>query len=294
MDEPSIRDLVAAVAERADSDDPLVLLETAVAVAGETSAAADDLIEHYVGAARAAKVSWTLIGERLGVSKQAARQRFADRLRVDDAIADAAETIAMAPRLAACLQVARAAAEADDSVAGTQHLLLGLLHSGVAANVLDRLGVARDDVRAANARLFEPAMIADADGGERRVVGDAEAERALTAARRLAARRGHSEFRSEHLLYCLATDPGSAARRVLDDLGVETSHLKKELGEWVRPVQRRHRRVSKSRSSHRSCSFCGCKDLGPLVSGHGAWICGNCAQAALDILRAEPRGSRGG
>jgi hypothetical protein len=37
---------------------------------------ADGLIEHYVGAARAAGLSWTLIGERLGVSKQAARQKF--------------------------------------------------------------------------------------------------------------------------------------------------------------------------------------------------------------------------
>jgi hypothetical protein len=58
----------------------------------------------------------------------------------------------VAPRLSACLQAAQAAADTDDSVPGTQHLLLGLLHVGGAANILDRLGVTRDKVREANNR----------------------------------------------------------------------------------------------------------------------------------------------
>jgi ATP-dependent Clp protease ATP-binding subunit ClpA len=294
MDEMNVRALVEIVRERAPGDDPLVLLEAAIVVAGEVSGAADDMIEHYVGAARAASVSWTLIGERLGVSKQAARQKFAHRLEVGDVIGDAAETMVMAPRLSACLQAAQAAADADDSVPGTQHLLLGLLHAGGAASVLDRLGVNRDKVRAANARLFEPAMIAGEDGHERRVVGDGEAEQALTGARRLAARRGQSQFRTEHLLFCIALDPGSAARRVLGDLGVEPARIKKELEEWIAPVQRRHRRIGKAKGTGRACSFCGCKDLGPLVAGPGVWICGSCAHTAIEILRAEPRGLRAG
>jgi len=294
MDEMNMRVLVEIVQERASGDDPLVLLESAIAVAGEASGAADDLIEHYVGAARAANVSWTLIGERLGVSKQAARQKFVHRLQVSDVIGDAAETMVMAPRLSACLQAAQAAADADDSVPGTQHLLLGLLHAGAAASVLDRLGVTRDKVRAANARLFEPAMIAGENGQGRRVVGDGEAEQAVTGARRLAARRGQSQFRTEHLLFCIALDPGSAARRVLSDLDADPARIKKELGEWIAPVQRRHRRIGKARGTSRACSFCGCKDLGPLVAGPGVWICGSCAQTAIEILRAEPRGLRAG
>jgi ATP-dependent Clp protease ATP-binding subunit ClpA len=294
MDEMNVRALVEIVQERAPGDDPLVLLEAAIVVAGEVSGAADDMIEHYVGAARAANVSWTLIGERLGVSKQAARQKFAHRLEVSDVIGDAAETMVMAPRLSACLQAAQAAADADDSVPGTQHLLLGLLHAGGAASVLDRLGVTRDKVRAANARLFEPAMIAGEDGHERRVVGDGEAEQALIDAGRLAARRGQSQFRTEHLLFCIALDPGSAARRVLGDLGVEPARIKKELEEWIAPVQRRHRRIGKAKGTGRACSFCGCKDLGPLVAGPGVWICGSCAHTAIEILRAEPRGLRAG
>jgi ATP-dependent Clp protease ATP-binding subunit ClpA len=294
MSEASVRGLVETVRERAGSDEPLVLLETAVVAAGETNQAADGLVEHYVGAARAAGLSWTLIGERLGVSKQAARQKYAHRLEVSDLVGDAAESIVMAPRLAACLQTAQVAAYADDSVAGTQHLLLGLLHVGGAANILDQLGVGRDQVREANARLFEPAFIAGGDGRERRVVGDGEAEQAVTTARRLAARRGQSQFRTEHLLFCLAIDPGSSARRVLNDLGVDVARVKKELEKWIAPVQRRHRRIGKSKGTGRACSFCGCEDLGPLVAGPGVWICGSCVQTSLEILRGEPRGLRTG
>jgi ATP-dependent Clp protease ATP-binding subunit ClpA len=286
----NVRDLIEAVRERAAGDDPLVLLQAAVLVAGEASGAADELIEHYVGAARAAEVSWTLIGERLGVSKQAARQKFAHRLGVSDVIGDAAESMVMAPRLSACLQAAQAAADADDSVPSTQHLLLGLLHTGAAAAVLDRLGVTREKVHEAGTRLFEPTLLAGPGGEQHRVVGDGEAEQAVTGARRLAARRGQSQFRTEHLLFCIALDPGSSARRVLNDLGVDPAQVKKELQEWVGPVQRRHRRIGKGKDTGRACSFCGCKDLGPLVAGPGVWICGSCALTALEILRAEPRG----
>ena len=293
MDEVSGRTLIDAVRERAAGDDPLALLETAVLVGGETSGAADDLIEHYVGAARSAGVSWTLIGERLGVSRQAARQRFA-HVEVSDVIGDVADAVVMAPRLSACLQAAQAAADADESVPGTQHLLLGLLHAGGAATVLDRLGVTRDKVREASTRLFEAAMMPGGDGTERRVVGDGDAAQAVTGARRLAARQGQSQVRTEHLLFCVALDPGSSARRILNDLGVEPTRVKKELEEWVAPVQRRHRRAGKGKTAGRACSFCGCQDLGPLVAGPGVWICGSCAQTALEILRAEPRGLRAG
>jgi len=293
MGEVNVRELIDAVQQRAGNDDPLALLETAITVAGETNGAADAVIEHYIGAARAANVSWTLIGDKLGVSKQAARQKFAHRLDVSDAIGEAADTMVMAPRLSACLQAAQAAADADDSVPGTHHLLLGLLHTGGAAGVLDRLGITRDRVRQAGARLFEPAVIADDNGHERRVVGDGEADQAVTSARRLAARRGQSQVRTEHLLFCLATDHGSAARRVLSDLDIDTARVKKELEEWIAPVQRRHRRIGRAKTTGRACSFCSCADR-PLIAGPGVWICGNCAHTALDILRTEPRGIRTG
>jgi ATP-dependent Clp protease ATP-binding subunit ClpA len=265
MAEVTARNLAEAVRERAAGDDPLVLLQAAVVVADEASGAADELIEQYVGAARTAGVSWTLIGEQLGVSKQAARQKFAHRLGVSDLIGDTAESMVMAPRLSACLQAAQAAADADDSVPGTQHLLLGLLHTGAAAAVLDRLGVTREKVHEAGTRLFEPTLLAGPGGEQRRVVGDGEADQAVTGARRLAARRGQSQFRTEHLLFCIALDPGSSARRVLNDLGVDPAQVKKELQGQLAPVQRR--RIGRSTGTGRACPVCGCADPSAVSTG---------------------------
>jgi ATP-dependent Clp protease ATP-binding subunit ClpA len=279
----STRALIETVQRRAETSDPLALLEAAVAIAAEAGEAADAMVDHYVGAARAAGLSWTVIGDRLGISKQAARQRFSPRLEVSGGTTT--EPATLAPRLVACLQAAQAAADAEDSVPGTQHLLLGLLHVGIAANVLDRLGVTRDKVRQAGARLFEPT------GGDDipRVVGDGEAGAVITRARRFAAQRGQNLAGTEHVLFMLATDPGSSARRVLNDLGVDPARVKKELDDSIAPPPRpaRRRRAGKVDPAVRTCSFCGCTDPHrQMVNGPGVRICGECVALATDIIQA--------
>ena len=274
--------LIDAVADRAESPDPLVLLQTAVTFTGLANTATDAMVDHYVARGRAAGLSWTVIGERLGVSKQAARQRFSPRLDVSGG--PATEPAVLAPRLAACLAVAQAAADQDDSVPGTQHLLLGLLHAGVAANILDRIGVTRERVREASARLFEPA---GGDDGVR-AVGDGDAEATVASARRFAANRGQNLAGTEHLLFLLALDPGSSARRVLNDLGVDPARIKKELNDVIPPPPRPGRRGRKpGKWGHQSgaCSFCGCTDPHrPMVNGPGVRICGECVALATDII----------
>lgn len=167
---------------------------------------------------------------------------------------------------------------------GTQHLLLGLLHVGVAANILDKLGVTRDAVREACTRLLAPA------GGDAvpRVVGDGEAETAVQAARRFATSRGQNLARTEHLLFTLALDPGSSARRVLDDLGVDPARVKKWLADLIPPPPRpgrRGRRTGKIDAQGRACSFCGCADADrPMVNGPGVRICAECVALAGEIV----------
>jgi ATP-dependent Clp protease ATP-binding subunit ClpA len=295
---PDPGDLVAAVTAQAHSSDPLVLLETALAVAADVGEAADAMVEHFVTAARTAGLSWTVIGQRLGISRQAARQRFAARIG-PAAVPIDAEKATIAPRLAACLQAAQAAAEADDSVPGTQHLLLGLLHAGIAARVLDRVGVTRDKIRQSGARLFEPTLITGDDGNQQRLVGDGAAENALAIAHRMAARRGQGQVRTEHLLFELATDEGCSARRVLDDLGVDVAVIKKELNQMIPPVPhrpgRRRRRKGACDPRDRACSFCGCAEAGrPMVAGPGVWICDQCVTLATDILATGDRALRPG
>jgi ATP-dependent Clp protease ATP-binding subunit ClpA len=97
---------------------------------------------------------------------------------------------------------------------GTQHLLAGLLAEGVAAAILERLGVHPDGIRAASHKLFGPP--ADALGAQTPPMS-AEATCALDAAAHNAAVNASgttpAELRTEHLLAVLAPDPGSRASR---------------------------------------------------------------------------------
>ena len=275
-----LRDIVRQRAP--DDSDPLVLLETAITVAAEAGQEADALVEHYVAAARAAGCSWTVIGERLGVSKQAAREKYMHRLAAADVLGEAA---ALVPRLAACLEVAKVAADEDDSVPSTHHLLLGLLHAGLAATVLDHCGVTREQVRTASARLFEPAVV-----GGQRVVGDGDADTAVLRARRLAGQAGQQQVGTEHLLSVLVLDAGSSAHRVLADIGVDPGRVKKELAHIlpVAPRSRRRRGRGSVDIPGRNCSFCGCSDpLRPMVNGPGVVICEECVQLSAGILRDQ-------
>src|SRR2546425_6235678 len=119
--------LIALVEARSAGEDALGLVAVASTLAAELGEAADFVLSHFVGQARSAEFSWTAIGERLGISKQAARQRFADRqLTVLDG------DLEVRPRLQACLDEARAAARRDGHAeVDTQYVLLGLLHAGV-------------------------------------------------------------------------------------------------------------------------------------------------------------------
>jgi ATP-dependent Clp protease ATP-binding subunit ClpA len=185
-----------------------------------------------VDQARRAGRSWTEIGERLGVSKQAARKRFPDP-------SPSGVEIVVRPRLDACLdQARRAAQEQGSGEVDTQHLLLGLLHVGVAAAALDRLGVGRDQVRTTAEQLFGGPPVHRSSAVP---ALSEEAECALAKARTVAREHGHGHLGTEHLLVVLATDPGSHAGRVLTALGVSAAEVKRELEPVLCRARRRRR-----------------------------------------------------
>src|SRR5260370_7392616 len=76
----SVAKPVDAVRQQAPGT-PLDRVEAALMVSEELASCADELIGQFVEEARRAGCSWTEIGQRIGVSKQAARQRFADPRR---------------------------------------------------------------------------------------------------------------------------------------------------------------------------------------------------------------------
>lgn len=277
-------DLVEAVQARAAGRDEVARLDAAIAVSREVAALAEELLDHFVRQARAADLSWTLIGQRLGVSKQAARMRFAER--VDALVVDGAD-LELAPRLVTCLERAGEEARADGSAeVGTHHLLIGLMEEGFAAAVLERLGVRVEAMRTASASLFG----VPAPAGERVPPHSEQARCALNGACGIACSRGADGgfVRTEHLLFVLATDPGGRARRVLNELGVDVAAIKRELAP-LRPQRFMNIRAGKRRRQHaqeRMCSFCRRprSATGPLVAGPGVHICESCISHARDAL----------
>ena len=289
MEGPTLDDLTAHVAARAASDDTLDRLDTALAVAAQLDHQADALVDHFVAAARADRRSWTDIGARLGVTKQAARKRFADPTGPSPVLPPG---LTLGPRLQACLTAARRHAhQAGATEVGTDHLLAGLLADGVGAATLDKLGVTADAIATSAQRLFGAA--AQPAGGQQPPLS-AEAVCAIEAAAhhaRAAARdRPDVSVGTEHLLLVLALDPGSRARRVLTDLGTDIGLIKKELACYTAIHPHRPRRFGRRRQTrHPACSFCGAAETQarPLAHGPGVAICGTCAQRGLENVTAR-------
>lgn len=282
--------LAAAVRGRAP-EAPLDRVEAAMAVGEELASGGDALIGRFVAEAREAGCSWTEIGERMGVSKQAARQRFTQQ-PATPAMAGLAPAGRLKPRerLLACLQAAGREAAADGAAEiGAHHLLVGLFEEGVAAAIMEKLGVRAEAARAAARELFPGA----GQPGEVPPPESAEARDAIRGAEALARRGGCGYVGTEHLLGALALDPGSRARRVLDSLKVSIPGVKRELECYISPGRQRRRRRGKAVAG--ACSFCG-KPGGTglrLVAGPGVFICAECVGLCTEILAQDPPGALG-
>jgi ATP-dependent Clp protease ATP-binding subunit ClpA len=281
--------LMAAVRARAP-DAPLDRVEAAIAAGEELASGGDELIGRFVAEARDAGCSWTEIGARMGVSKQAARQRFAQPSTPAAAVLAPGGRLKPRDRLLACLAAAGREAAADGAAQiGTHHLLIGLFEEGVAAAILEKLGVRADTARAAAAGLFPGA----GQPAQQPPPESTEARDAVRGAENLARRGGCGYVGTEHLLGALALDPGSRARRVLISLQVSIPAIKKELECYISPGRQRRRRRGKAADG--ACSFCG-KPGGAglqLVAGPGVSICAGCIGLCGEILAGDAAAAAG-
>ncbi len=270
-------DLVDLVLRRAPGD-PLDQVGAAVGLGEELTSGADELVGHFIDQARRDGRSWTVIGGRLGVSKQAARQRFGD-------LADPSSVggLALMPRLKICLEAAQQEATGDGSPEiGTHHQLLGLFKEGVASAILEKVGLRADDVRGAAHDLFPPS-----DPGGQAPGVSFEARQSLERAGGLARRAGCDCVGTEHLLSAIAFDPGSQAHRILVRPEANLAELKKELACFVEAPKKRRRRPRWTPVE--ACSFCGKRrqDFVRLVAGPGVWICDECVRLCAEIMSEE-------
>lgn len=233
--------LSGLVDKRASSPAALDRLGTAVAVVEELRSEGDQLLDRFVGEARRDGCSWTQIGETLGISKQAAHQRF---LPADQATGGWPAHATDLVRRAVLTGQHEARAMGHDYL-GTEHVLLGLLaeRDGVAHHALAGLGVEQTAVRAriearvgvGPPRQWDPAGVAP------------RLKRALELARSHARALGHRCMNTEHLLLAFGDVSDSVAAQILCDLDAPPDavreHIATMLGldvEHLRP--RRHRR----------------------------------------------------
>ena len=153
------------------------------------------MLDHFVATARRSACSWTEIGTALGVSKQAAHQRFPDAAAGDGGTwpPHASETVRAA--------FARAQDEAramGHNYLGTEHVLLGLLaqSDGLAAYALSALEVDRDAIVR---RIREVIGIGSPRAWESLGVTP-RTKKALELARAQGKALGHRCIGSEHML----------------------------------------------------------------------------------------------
>jgi ATP-dependent Clp protease ATP-binding subunit ClpA len=274
----TVAELADAVRQQAPGA-PLDRVEAALTVTEELAACADELIGQFVDEARGAGCSWTEIGQRIGVSKQAARQRFADpRHR-------APKSWRLSAAAAGCMEAAGHEAAADGAAeVGTHHQLIGLFHEGVAAAVLEKLGLRAAAVRAAARELF-PGGGGSSSGGPAPQVST-EGRETMPRAATIAQQAGSGDVDTEHLLAALVLDPGSRARRLLSHLDVSIAAIKRELDCYVGPGKQRRRKRDKA---DLACSFCGKSQtqVKKIIGGPGAYICEECIDLCNEILAEE-------
>jgi hypothetical protein len=236
----SLDTLITYVKVQRPGGSPLENLSDAVTVSAQLTDQADSLIGHFVDQARRSGASWSQIGASMGVSKQAAQQRFVPRgpvqgLQMPHVPGDFSRfTLRARNVLAAAEDLAQAA---DVAVIGPEHLAVGLLAEpeGIAAQALAGLGVSAGQLRSAFG-LPDLAGTEDAPAGKPAEGGPAAARvplgpgavATLKGALRAALHLGHNYIGTEHILLGLV-DKEDAAAATLDRLGVTRAGVHEQI-----------------------------------------------------------------
>lgn len=225
-----IREVEALTPERA----PLERLESAVMLADGLATLADQLVEHFIEVARSAGHSWSAVGNALGVSKQAAQQRFVGRLEMMR-LASTSERRDLWGRFndgarAAIVRGQEAGHSMRHNFIGTEHLLLGIMRTeaGIAARALRALDVNEQSVAERIAEIVPPGPPID----EPRLVHTpftARSKNVLTLTLGEAMRLGHGYIGTEHILLALLAESEGVAAQVLHALGVTYARARAEI-----------------------------------------------------------------
>jgi ATP-dependent Clp protease ATP-binding subunit ClpA len=204
----SLDNLISFVHAMHPDGGPLDNLADAMTAAAQLEVQSDALIGYFVDQARRSGASWSQIGSSMGVSKQAAQQRFVARWESADFsrfTQRSRNTLAAAGRLAAS-----GGAERID----VAHIVAGLLSEpdGLAARVIHGTGFRDEQVLAAFGVGAAPGG-GDADAAALRQLRFTDPARAaLRETVKAALRLGHNYIGTEHQLLGILYADGDAAQ----------------------------------------------------------------------------------
>lgn len=212
--------LVQLVANRAS--DPLDRVAVALEVSGNLAKLGDRLVGYFIDEARTSDCSWSTIGERLGVSKQAAQQRYTARwaaLTVSDIEATTGFGLATGRVKTALRRAETAARAAGRSTIETDDVLLGLIEDDEAVGTvaLSKLGVTSARIRNVVKR---PKARASAVGQQPELPLGSDVRKALDLAGDESMFMFHNYIGTEHVLLGLLREGDGAAAQALSSLGV--------------------------------------------------------------------------
>jgi hypothetical protein len=204
---------------------PLEQLAGARELADRLRARGDELLDHYVEAARARGSSWTEIGCALGTSKQAAHERFGALTDPPPGQAPFGLTGTAADVLTAAADQARGLGH---HLIKPEHLVLGLLAQPheLAAEVLAELGVTAEAAR----KLVVERLGTGAPRPAGSLGVSPQTKRLLELARAIGKSLGNRCPKTEHiLLAAMSPKLHSPAATLLADCGAPADRVRDEL-----------------------------------------------------------------
>jgi Clp amino terminal domain, pathogenicity island component len=219
--------LIASVEDVAD--EALDRVSSAALLKDQFEQVGDDLLDHFVGQARAEGCSWTQIGEALGVTRQAAQQRHGGLLdRLVGKLKEGRFKRFTQRARTAVIEAQEAARARNHSYIGTEHLLLGLFAAddqNVAVQALARLGLDRATVE----RLVDERVTPGTTPLKGHIPFTPRAKKTLELALREALSLGHNYIGTEHIVLALRQVEDGVAGQVLADQGVTVDALRAEI-----------------------------------------------------------------
>ena len=208
--------LIAYVKALHPQGDPLDRLSDAMTVSVRLDEESDALIGYFVDQARHSGASWSQIGMSMGVTKQAAQQRF-----VRDLVPEGQQIFSRFTQRARNTLGAAGRIAAPDAI-GAAHLAAALPAEpeGLAAKIIVRAGLTSEQLYAAvGAGPAEPGGDVDAAALRELNFGN-EAKAVLKGTLKAVLRHGHNYVGTEHLLLGILITGGRTAE-ALTSLGLD-------------------------------------------------------------------------